>query len=418
MIVERNMEKLFKILTNDDLDDYLLQDIIKKLVNYWLRSLFTNFLNREDCLQIWDLGLVLGFDFYIKTCVYFLKSYETSLKIRIKALKEKPHPEFLIKIAHEEVRKVLAKGISVQIQALIQECFSKKMRSTSREDFIESAKILEIKESRQVARINQCRKILIDQNFCLKEFKVFVNNIKKLNGGKVYREDFVRVLMIAHKDLSGVGDFLYNLLDADANGWISKDLICHLFAVFLNYWEDRIEQIFFCSKSEDLTVQDFIKIIQNTQKILDKRSDEFNVNEKVLIRNLKERYGEILSKQDVLFILRNDQVFKKLMEILIDEKIKVLSTADSFTEVNFHPDPPISPNGIPNSLLSPRPSESPLEGSTGTATPANAPESEVFADPSPPLPVFLIDIPAQSPPVHPSKLIPRKCFGCSSCTII
>lgn len=403
LIAKRNLEKLLKILTNHDLDDYFFQDIIKKLVNYWLRSLFTNFLNREDCLWIWDLGLALGFDFYIKTCVYLLKSYENSLKIRIKSLKERPNPEVLFKIAHEEVRKVMAKGISVKIKTLVQECFDKKMRLIVRQDLINSAKILEINESRQIIRINQCRKILNETNFGLKEFEVFVDYIKKHDGNKIYRENFVRILIIAQKDLSEFGDFLYNLLDVEMNGWIFKEFICNNFAVFLNYWEDRIEKIFFCLNSKDLRLQDFIKIIQNIEQMLDKRSADFTQNEKILIRNLQDKYGEILSKQEVFYILKNDQLFKKFMELLIDEKLKVLSTADSITEINTHPDPPITAN--PNPLLSPDPYETP---SISISSPANSPHP----------PPFLLDLPAHHPPILPSNLASRKCLDCSSCTII
>jgi hypothetical protein len=319
---------------------------ISRLVRILLTGIFTRFVGRAECLRIWDLGLMTGFEFWVKTCVWIVKRHEKTLLTALKTLKKdekkkkskdfndlnfSDEDDFLLKAANSVIRNLLKSNLVDQVELMIKECMQDDFfNSFSRRELLSTAALAIKSENFRRKKIQETRTRLKNELFDKEKYEKLLNSLKGFS--EVSREKFLKIcsefLQISLKN----SENWFNTLDIQGNNSLSLSSLPIFLSLFLPSKEDQIISTFFQGRKEKISLKDFVSYLVQIENFLDPFSDHCFRSFKSISSEITETFGDSLTKNQVLSIFNSNFLFIQFVPLLEpDEAFFVLNTKDELS---------------------------------------------------------------------------------------
>jgi hypothetical protein len=330
MFVERLRPKILSTFLpcnrsiNEDFNansSFVFEFSMKKLGEGWFNSLFSDSLNDQDLLRVWDNIFICGFEFVQKFALILLskneKSYLNSISHELEDLKMGIHTETLIIVSNLINKKLIHKKNHLDIQASIKKAlFKQNYCAITRESYLNQAMEAEKNNEMRVSRLRVIRDILEYIKFRYSQAESFIMNLKE------YSHD----ALVSRKSFSSLSKKKFNWsLQVSTSFFIAFDQagldslsVLHIkigLALLMSGIDDKISLIFKSfnkTNSGFLSSKDFELLICSVEEVYDRRNT-FYVNN---IHKFTKNQEDVISEDVFKNILKTQAFFTPMINYL------------------------------------------------------------------------------------------------------
>ena len=295
---------------------------IKSIAETWFKCLLTDALLPEDCLRVWDIALIHGFEVIHKVCLLVLKHYEdfiiNTAKIEVKSLNIGPTIDSLIIAGTLTLQKLFRKVAKLNIEELIQQILKKPTYlAIQRSQYLFKADSMERNNNYRLIRLHQTKQLLKSCDFSLTHISSLLRYLIESGSTKlITRETFTAVCKSSlNWPLARILN-LFNTLDYTHSDSLSPSSLSTSLPLFLADIQLQLRYAFIPHPKETISIREFTKALNSIETFLDPCSKSYSAVRNEIFESVRSEFGEFLTPTQLLELLNNNPAYKPIIGVL------------------------------------------------------------------------------------------------------